>query len=103
MEFGSEILDAVECEENDPGPCNTIKYINLEFKKSISYINENENIINKEIILFYMWFDIIIIYHKWYLCWLLQISIWGKESKVEQASIIERYNEKNRFQIKKPK
>ena len=54
MEFGSEILEAVECEGNDPGPCNTIKYINLEFKKSILYINEIENMINKEIILFYV-------------------------------------------------
>ena len=54
MEFGSEILEAVECEGNDPGPCNIIKFMNLELKKSILYINENENMINKEIILFYM-------------------------------------------------
>ena len=101
MEFGSEILEAVECEGNDPGPCKTIKYINLEFKKSISYINENENIINKEIILFYMWFDIIIIYHKWYLCWLLQISIWGKESKSWTVVCYRTVWLKNRFQIKK--
>ena len=91
MEFGSEILEAVECEGNDPGPCNTIKFINLELKKWILYINENENMINKEIILFYMWFELSQSYWKDISVGYFKSAFEEKNKKVEQSFVIERY------------